>query len=36
MALTEQEKQFLDRITSYANQAMPDLDPPENAGFRTA
>lgn len=27
MALTEQEKQFLDRITSYANQAMPDLDP---------
>ena len=32
MALTDQEKQFLDRITSYANQAMPDLDPQKTQG----
>ena len=27
MALTEKDKIFLDRITSYANEVMPDLDP---------
>lgn len=27
MALTEEDKIFLDRITSYANKMMPDLDP---------
>ncbi|MDO4294103.1 MAG: hypothetical protein Q4C65_12865 [Eubacteriales bacterium] len=27
MALTEAEKIFLDRITSYANDAMPELEP---------
>lgn len=27
MALSQEDKIFLDRITAYANQAMPDLDP---------
>lgn len=27
MALSEKDKAFLDRITGYANEAMPDLDP---------
>ena len=27
MALTEKDKIFLDRITSYANDVMPDVDP---------
>lgn len=27
MALSMKDKAFLDRITSYANEAMPDLDP---------
>lgn len=27
MALSEKDKAFLDRITAYANAAMPDLDP---------
>ena len=27
MALTEKDKAFLDRITSYANEVMPDIDP---------
>lgn len=25
--LTNEEKEFLDRVTSYANEVMPDLDP---------
>ena len=27
MALTQEDRAFLDRITSYANKMMPDLDP---------
>lgn len=27
MAMSKEDKEFLDRITSYANEAMPDLDP---------
>lgn len=27
MALTEKDKLFLDRITSFANDVMPDIDP---------
>lgn len=27
MALSEQDKEFLDRITGYANEVMPDIDP---------
>ncbi len=27
MAMSKEDREFLDRITSYANDAMPDLDP---------
>lgn len=27
MAMSKEDREFLDRITSYANEVMPDLDP---------